>query len=116
VYLVAENEEAAKAISGRIEWLASHASILRLKSVAVGFSLDQKTSIVIIPSQKRVQKGEKLRKKAIRKRQANLEKYKRPKGERRRKKSQKKREKRGKTGKNRQIQRSKAKNNKLKQM
>jgi hypothetical protein len=32
------------------------------------------------------------------------------------KKSQKKREKRGKTGKNRQIQRSKAKNNKLKQM
>jgi hypothetical protein len=65
---------------------------------------------------KKVQKGEKLRKKAIRKREANLEKYKRPKGERRRKKSQKKREKRGKTGKNRQIQRSKAKNNKLKQM
>lgn len=63
VYLVAENEEAAKAISGRIEWLASHASILRLESVAVGFSLDQKTSIVIIPSQKRVQKGERRRKK-----------------------------------------------------
>jgi hypothetical protein len=93
VYLVAENEEAAKAISGRIEWLASHASILRLKSVAVGFSLDQKTSIVIIPSQKRVQKGEKLRKKAIRKRQANLEKYKRPKGERRRKKEPKEKRK-----------------------
>jgi hypothetical protein len=42
---------------------------------------------------KKVQKGEKLRKKAIRKREANLEKYKRPKGERRRKKEPKEKRK-----------------------
>jgi hypothetical protein len=53
VYLVAENEEAAaKAISGKIEWLASNSSILRLDAVALGLSMDQRTSSVITPSQK----------------------------------------------------------------
>jgi hypothetical protein len=33
VYLVAENEEAAKAISGKIEWLASHGSLVRLDAI-----------------------------------------------------------------------------------
>jgi hypothetical protein len=97
VYLVAEKEEAAaKAISGKIEWLASNGSILRLDAVALGLSMDQRTSSVITPSQKRVPKGEKLRKQAIRRREAKLERYNRPKGERRNKESK---EKRGKTRK-----------------
>nr|MDQ3852843.1 hypothetical protein [Thermoproteota archaeon] len=75
VYLVAENEEAAKAISGKIEWLASHGSLLRMDAICLGFSMDQRGSSVIKPSQKRVPKGEKLRKQAIRKREARLEKY-----------------------------------------
>jgi hypothetical protein len=80
VYLVAENEEAAKAISGKTKWLASHGSLLR---ICLGFSMDQRGSSVIKPSQKRVPKGEKLRKQAIRKREAKLEKYNRPIGQRR---------------------------------
>src|SRR5919109_4086226 len=83
VYLVAENEEAAKAISGKIEWLASHGSLLRLDAICLGFSMDQRGSSIIKPSQKRVPKREKLRKQAIRKREAKIEKYNRPKGERR---------------------------------
>jgi hypothetical protein len=94
VYLVAENEEAAKAISGKIEWLASHGSVLRLDAVALGLSMDQKGSSVIVPSQKRVPKGEKLRKQAVRRREAKLERYNRPKGERRKKESKKKRKER----------------------
>src|SRR5919106_2045382 len=40
VYLVAENEEAAaKAISGKIEWLASHGSLVRLDAICLGFSM-----------------------------------------------------------------------------
>jgi hypothetical protein len=40
VYLVAENEEAAaKAISGKIEWLASHGSLIRLDAICLGFSM-----------------------------------------------------------------------------
>jgi hypothetical protein len=62
VCLVAKNEEAAKAISGKIEWLASHGSLLRMDAVCLGLSMDQRGSSVITPSQKRVPKGEKLRK------------------------------------------------------
>jgi hypothetical protein len=62
VYLVAENEEAAKAISGKTKWLASHGSLLR---ICLGFSMDQRGSSVIKPSQKRVPKGEKLRNKQL---------------------------------------------------
>ena len=85
VYLVAENE-AAKAISGKIEWLASHGSLLRMDAICLGFSMDQRGSSVIKPSQKRVPKGEKLRKQAIRKREAKLEKYNKPKGQKLKKK------------------------------
>jgi|ERR671923_362977 hypothetical protein len=83
VYLITENEEAAKAISGKIEWLASHGSLLRLDAICLGLSMDQRGSSVIVPSQKRVPKGEKIRKQTIRKREAKLERYNRPKGERR---------------------------------
>jgi hypothetical protein len=109
VYLVAENEEAAKAISGKIEWLASHGSLLRMDAICLGFSMDQRGSSVIKPSQKRVPEGEKLRKQAIRKREARLEKYNRQTSSR--KKSQrtkgKEKRKRGKTRKIQQTQRPK---------
>ncbi len=44
VYLVAEIEEAAKAISGKIEWLASHGGLIRLDAICLGFSMDQRGS------------------------------------------------------------------------
>jgi hypothetical protein len=94
VYLVAENEERAKSVSGKIEWLASHGSILRLDAVSLGLSMDQRGSSVVTPSQKRVPEGEKLRKYAMRKREAKIDKYNRPKGERRVRESKEKRKER----------------------
>ena len=87
VYLVAENEEMAKSVSGKIEWLASHGSLLRLDAVSLGLSPDQTEPAVITPSQKRVPEGEKIRKRAMREREAKIEKHSRPKGERRRRES-----------------------------
>src|SRR5215216_6140008 len=84
VYLVAENDDMAKSVSGKIEWLASHGSLIRLDAISLGLYAEQQESSVIIPSQKRVQQGEKIRKQRMREREAKLEKYNRPKGERRR--------------------------------
>jgi hypothetical protein len=61
VYIVTDNEEMAKSVSGKIEWLASHGSLLRLDAVAVGFSPGQVERAVIKPSQKRVPKGKKTK-------------------------------------------------------
>jgi len=83
-YLIAENEEMARSVSGKIEWLASHGSLLRLDAVSLGLSQDQTEPAVITPSQKRVPQGEKLRKKAMREREAKLERHNRPKRVRRR--------------------------------
>jgi hypothetical protein len=85
VYLVAENNEMAKSVSGKIEWLASHGSLLRLDAISLGLAPEQTEPAVITPSQKRVPQGEKIRKRAMREREAKLEKYNRPKGERKRK-------------------------------
>jgi hypothetical protein len=82
VYLVADNEEMAKSVSGKIEWLASHGSLLRLDSISLGLALDQIESAVITPSQRRVPEGEKMRKKTMREREAKIEKHSRPKGKR----------------------------------
>jgi hypothetical protein len=79
VYLVAENEEMARSVSGKIEWLASHGSLLRLDAVSLGLSPDQSEPSVVTPSQKRVPAGERIRKRAMREREAKLEKYNRPK-------------------------------------
>ena len=35
VYLVTENEEMAKSVSGKIEWLASHGSLIRLDAISL---------------------------------------------------------------------------------
>jgi hypothetical protein len=88
VYLIADNEEMAKSISGKIEWLASFGSLLRLDAISLGlFPTQQQESAVITPSQKRVPQGKKIRKQTIRKRDAKIDKYSRPKGEKSKKES-----------------------------
>src|SRR5919106_6232645 len=87
VYLVAPNEEMAKSVSGKIEWLASFGSLLRLDAISLGISPEQQESAVIIPSRKRVPQGEKLRKQTIKKREAKIERHSKPKGERSRRES-----------------------------
>jgi hypothetical protein len=84
VYIVAENDEMAKSVSGKIEWLASHGSLLRLDAISLGLAPEQTEPAVVTPSQKRVPQGEKIRKRTMREREAKLEKYNRPKGERKR--------------------------------
>jgi hypothetical protein len=82
VYLVAPTEEMAKSVSGKIEWLTSFGSLLRLDAISLGISPEQQGPAVITPSQKRVPRGEKIRKRTIREREAKIERHSRPKGER----------------------------------
>jgi hypothetical protein len=82
VYLVTENEEMAKSVSGKIEWLASHGSLIRLDAISLGLYPNQKESSVITPSQKRVPEGKKITKETEREREEKYDKYNRPKGER----------------------------------
>jgi hypothetical protein len=84
VYIVAENDEMAKSVSGKIEWLASHGSLLRLDAISLGLAPEQTEPAVVTPSQKRVPQGEKIRNRTMREREAKLEKYNRPKSERER--------------------------------
>jgi hypothetical protein len=82
VYLLADNEEMAKSISGKIEWLASFGSLIRLDAISLGLASNQQSSTVITPSQQRVPEGEKIRKEDMREREAKFDEYNRPKGER----------------------------------
>jgi hypothetical protein len=54
VYLVTENKDMAKSVSGKIEWLASHGSMIRLDAISLGLAPEQTEQAVITPSQKRV--------------------------------------------------------------
>src|SRR5215210_2882365 len=91
VYLIAENEEMAKSVSGKIEWLASHGSLIRLDAISLGLHPEQQESSVITPSQQRVPEGEKLRKQTEREREEKFDKYNRPQGEKRDKESEEER-------------------------
>jgi hypothetical protein len=82
VFLVVDNEEMAKSISGRIEWLSSFGSIVRFDAVSTGLSPNQQRSSTIKPSQERVPEGQKIRKEEMKKREEKFDKYNRPKGER----------------------------------
>ena len=84
VYLVTENQEMAKSVSGKIEWLASHGSLIRLDAISLGLYPEQQDSSVVTPSQKRVPEGEKIRKKTEREREKKLDKYNRPQREKKR--------------------------------
>jgi hypothetical protein len=85
--LVAPTEEMAKSVTGKVEWLASFGSLLRLDAISLGISPEQQGPAVITPSQKRVPEGEKIRKRTIREREAKIERHSKPKGERSRKES-----------------------------
>jgi hypothetical protein len=90
VYLVAPNEDMAKSVTGKVEWLASFGSLLRLDAISLGIFPQQQKSVVITPSQKRVPRGEKIRKQTIKKREAKIERHSKPKGEKSRKESNRK--------------------------
>src|SRR5215210_3982384 len=91
VYLLADNEEMAKSISGKIEWLASFGSLVRLDAISLGiFPTQQQESAIITPSQKRVPQGKKIRKQTMREREAKIDRYSRPKGEKNKKKGESK--------------------------
>src|SRR5918996_3964576 len=63
VYLVAENEDMAKSVSGKIEWLASHGSLVRLDAISLGLYPEQTEQAGGTPNQKRVTPGGKKSKK-----------------------------------------------------
>lgn len=49
-YLVVDNEEMAKSVSGKIEWLVSFGSIIRLDSISLGlYPSQQKEPAIIKP-------------------------------------------------------------------
>src|SRR5215217_8380078 len=79
-YIVVDNEERARSVSGKIEWLASFGSIIRLDSISLGLYPEQKSPSIIEPSQERVPEGERLRKEEMRQREAKFDQYNRPKG------------------------------------
>ena len=87
VYLVAPTEEMAKSVTGKGEWLASFGSLLRLDAISLGIFPEQQESAVITPSQKRVPRGEKIRKQTIKERESKIERHSKPKGEKSRKES-----------------------------
>ena len=82
VFLLVENEEMSKSISGRIEQLSSFGSIIRFDAVSTGVSPNQHKPSGSIPSQQRVPEGEKIRKEDMKEREEKFDKYNRPKGER----------------------------------
>jgi hypothetical protein len=82
VYLIADNEEMAKSISGKIEWLASFGSLIRLDAISLGIAPNQQSFAVLTPSQQRVPEGEKIGKEDMREREAKFDEYNRPTGER----------------------------------
>lgn len=84
VFLVVPNKEMAKSVSGKIEWLASFGSLLRLDAISLGIFSEQQESAVITPSRTRVPEGKKLRKQTIKKREVKIERHSKPKGERNR--------------------------------
>jgi hypothetical protein len=88
-YLLVDNEEMAKSVSGKIEWLASFGSIIRLDSISLGLYPGQKKPAIIKPSQERVPEAEKLRKEQIRQREEKFDQYNRPKGRRAKRKVKK---------------------------
>lgn len=87
VYLVAPTEEMAKSVTGKVEWLASFGSLLRLDAISLGIFPEQQGPAVITPSQKRVPRGEKIRKLTIKKRESKIDRRSKPKGTKGRKES-----------------------------
>lgn len=92
VYLIASNEEMAKYVSGKIEWLSSFGSLLRFDAISLGMFPTQQTPVVITPSQRRVPAGEKIRKQKIKEREYKIRKYSTPKGSKKTKSTKQKKD------------------------
>jgi hypothetical protein len=56
LYLLCDDENIAKSVTGQIEWLSSFGSLIRFDSYSAGVFPGQDGQIKIIPSQKRVSK------------------------------------------------------------
>lgn len=93
VYLVAPSKEMAKSVTGKVEWLASCGSLLRLDAISLGIFPEQQGPAVITPSQNRVPRGEKIRKLTIKKRESKIDRRSKPKGAKGRKEGKVKKEK-----------------------
>jgi hypothetical protein len=61
VYLLCDNEDIAKSVTGQIEWLSSFGSFIRLDSYAAGIFLGQRGQTKKFPSQKRVPQRKKAK-------------------------------------------------------
>ena len=60
-------------MSGKIEWLASFGSLIRLDAISLGLAPNQQSSTVLTPSRQRVPEGEKIRKEDMRERERERE-------------------------------------------
>lgn len=68
---------------GKIEWLASFGSLIRLDAISLGLAPNQQSSTVLTPSQQSSWRREdKIRKEDMREREAKFDEYNRPKDER----------------------------------
>ena len=76
-------------MSGKIEWLASFGSLIRLDAISLGLAPNQQSSTVLTPSQQRVPEGEKIRKEDERERESKFDEYNRRKGKRSKEESKK---------------------------
>jgi hypothetical protein len=57
LYLLCDNEDTAKSVTGQIEWLSSKGGLIRFDNYAAGVFPGQDGQIKITPSQKRVHQG-----------------------------------------------------------
>jgi hypothetical protein len=78
-------------MSGKIEWLASFGSLIRLDAISLGLAPNRLSSKVLTLSQQRVPEGEKIRNEDEREREAKFDEYNRCKGKRSKEESKKSR-------------------------
>ena len=76
--LVCDNKDLAKSVQGRVEWLSSFGSLLRFDKYAHTLFPGQRQPLELVPSQKRVLQGEKIRKEKMREREEKFQRYNRP--------------------------------------
>lgn len=65
IYLVTESEEMARSLSGKIEILSSHGSLLRFDAICLGLSPNQKKSSILVPSQELIPRNVENQRKQI---------------------------------------------------
>ena len=74
---------------GKVEWLASFGSLIRLDAISLGLTPNQQSSTVLTPSQQSSWRREDKERRHEREREAKFDEYNRPKGERSKEESKK---------------------------